>query len=149
MTDKKSNYNKDLYLDKCVICGDNGMEYPLDTHHIQEQNNFKGYEFQKDKMSNLVVLCKTHHDEVHHGGLEIKGYVGTTGGKILDYKVEDKREKVGGKKKYGKEVIDVVQSLYEELKTQKESMKILGLELKKREINISSRILGKIIKGEY
>ena len=149
MTDKKSNYNKDLYLDKCVICGDNGMEYPLDTHHIQEQNNFKGYEFQKDKMSNLVVLCKTHHDDVHHGALEIKGYVGTTGGKILDYKVEDKREKVGGKKKYGKEVIEVIQSLYEELKTQKESMKVLGLELKKRGINISSRILGKIIKGEY
>jgi hypothetical protein len=86
---------------------------------------------------------------VHHGGLEIKGYVGTTGGKILDYKVEDKREKVGGKKKYGKEVIEVIQSLYEELKTQKESMKVLGLELKKREINISPRILGKIIKGEY
>jgi len=56
---------------------------------------------------------------------------------------------MGGKKKYGKDVIDVIQSLYEEMKTQKESMKILGLELKKREINISPRILGKIIKGEY
>ena len=84
-----SNYNKDLYVDKCMICGDNGLTYPLDTHHIIEQKIFdknnNSESFHKNKLSNLVVLCKTHHDSVHHGNLIINGYKDTTNGLLLDF----------------------------------------------------------------
>jgi hypothetical protein len=80
LVDKKSNYNNKLYMDECSICGDNGTVYPLDTHHIKEQNTFDNNDIHKDKLSNLVVLCKKHHDEVHYGDLEIIGYKDTITG---------------------------------------------------------------------
>jgi len=83
---KTSNYNSKLYVDMCSICGSTGNTFPLDTHHIKEQNTFDDYDFKKDKLANLVVLCKTHHDEVHYGNLEIYGYKNTSNGRELDYK---------------------------------------------------------------
>ena len=74
---KTSNYNSKLYVDKCSICGVTGSSYPLDTHHIKEQHTFDEtihHDFHKNKLANLVVLCKEHHDAVHHGNLEIVGY---------------------------------------------------------------------------
>jgi DNA mismatch repair protein MutS len=83
---KTSNYNSKLYVDMCSICGSTGTTFPLDTHHIKEQHTFDDGDYNKDKLSNLVVLCKTHHDEVHYGNLEIYGYKNTSCGKELDYK---------------------------------------------------------------
>lgn len=85
---KTSNYNSKLYVDCCSICGDKGLTYPLDTHHIIEQNEFETGDFNKDKLSNLVVLCKKHHDEVHYGNLVIKGYKDTLKGRVLEYEYE-------------------------------------------------------------
>jgi DNA mismatch repair protein MutS len=82
---KTSNYNSKLYMDGCSICGKNGIQYPLDTHHIKEQNTFDEDDINKDKLANLVVLCKQHHDEVHHGNLKINGYIDTLQGMKLDY----------------------------------------------------------------
>ena len=110
LTDKKSNYSKMIYMDMCHICKSKDN---LDTHHIIEQNNFEDSEFKyhndgnlinKNNIDNLVVLCKEHHDMVHHNNLIINGWIHTTNGRKLDYQYvciesptkinKDKRDKV-------------------------------------------------------
>ena len=162
LEDKTSNYNSKLYVDKCAICGDNGYQYPLDTHHIKEQYLFEDDDIHKDKLANLVVLCKKHHDEVHHGNLEINGYINTTKGKKLIYNSEIKEEeeekessnnkKSNNKKsnkKYHEEDIKLIKKMAEELKDQKQHMKILLLELKKKNIIISSKTVNQILNDTY
>ena len=34
-----SNYNSDVIVDKCAICGRGSNEMQLDTHHIKEQHD--------------------------------------------------------------------------------------------------------------
>lgn len=164
LEDKTSNYNSKLYVDKCAICGDNGYQYPLDTHHIKEQHLFEEYDFNKDKLANLVVLCKKHHDSVHHGILEISGYIETTKGKKLVYdenkdeenlnnKEENKKEENSNhkksKKKYNEEQIIMIKKMAEELRDQKQYMKILLLELKKKDIIISTKTVNQICNNLY
>ena len=95
LNDKTSNYNSNLYLQGCSICGDNGDKYSLDTHHIVEQNQFEQGDFHKDRLSNLVILCKKHHEEVHHGNLQINGYKDTPQGSYLSFEyLEDQTVKI-------------------------------------------------------
>ena len=149
-------------MDECSICGDNGIVYPLDTHHIKEQNTFDEDDIHKDKLSNLVVLCKKHHDEVHHGNLEIIGYKDTVTGKELEYKyLEDQYSEISditeekiinkknGKKKYNDEQIKIIMSVVDKSKGQIESIKYIRTELKKIDINISRQTLTRIIKNIY
>lgn len=160
LVDKKSNYNNKLYMDECSICGDNGTVYPLDTHHIKEQNTFDNNDIHKDKLSNLVVLCKKHHDEVHYGDLEIIGYKDTITGKELEYKynndhnseISDITEQTiikKGKKKYNEEQIKIIMSIVEKSKGQIESIKYIRSELQKIGINIGRQTLTSIINGKY
>jgi len=87
-TVNRSNYNKDLYVDKCSTCN----EKAVDTHHIKFQScaDNTGYidYLQKDHMSNLVALCKSCHQKVHSSPpkLQINGYIQSTLGITLDYK---------------------------------------------------------------
>ena len=150
LINKTSNYNNKLYIDKCSICGDNGLIYPLDTHHIKEQNTFDNYDINKDKMSNIVVLCKTHHDEVHNGNLEINGYLDTLNGKKLDYQIINTidNHKIS-KKKYNNLQINIIKNLATELKDQKQYMKTLISELKKKDIIISQKTISKICNNTY
>jgi len=140
-----SNYNAKLYVDKCSICGKN--EDCLDTHHIIEQKEFNDYDKFKNKLSNLVVLCKDHHNEVHHGTLKINGYKETSDGKILDY--EYLKTAKTKKKKYSDYQIKIITELYEELKEHKYQLKSTLIELKKKDIIISSQTLKKIINKMY
>lgn len=150
LIDKTSNYNNKLYMDKCSICGDNGSSYPLDTHHIKEQNTFNNYDINKDKLSNIVILCKTHHDQVHNGNLEINGYLDTLNGKLLNYKINNNNDKNKiSKKKYNEEQINIIKNLANELKDQKQYMKTLIIELKKKDINISQKTISKICNNIY
>ena len=164
LQDKTSNYNGKLYIDKCAICGASGYQYPLDTHHIKEQYLFEEGDIHKDKLANLVVLCKKHHDEVHYGNLEINGYIETTKGKKLIYNSETKnanedeylnltiKESVNknkSKKKYNEEQINLIKKMSDELKDQKQHMKILLLELKKKNIIISSKTVNQICNNTY
>lgn len=81
----QSRYNSDCYRDSCEICDETASE----VHHIrfQEESNSKGKvskQLDKNNRSNLVALCKLHHDHVHHGDkngrhLTIFGYVADTG----------------------------------------------------------------------
>jgi DNA mismatch repair protein MutS len=164
-----SNYNKDLYVDKCMICGDNGLTYPLDTHHIVEQKIFdknnNTESFHKNKLANLVVLCKTHHDSVHHGNLTINGYKDTTNGLLLDYndknnKIQkdqedqeqiDKQKETKGKtnKKYNNTQIEIIKNIANKLKEQKQSMIIIQNELKKQGMQISPKTIKNILNNSY
>jgi DNA mismatch repair protein MutS len=82
---RTSKYNKDLYLTKCVICGN----IAEDVHHISHQSNagkhgFIGH-FHQDNKSNLIPLCKEHHKEIHEGKIKVKGFIMTSNGLQLDF----------------------------------------------------------------
>ncbi len=76
---KVSIYNSSSYVGPCEICG---SEEEVEQHHIAFQS--ASPELIKDK-SNLVNLCKEHHDAVHAKRLIIKGWLKTTDGKKLDF----------------------------------------------------------------
>jgi DNA mismatch repair protein MutS len=87
VNDKKSLYNKDIYMDECYICG---SEEKLEAHHINFQKDFKQTinglinekkkHLLKDDKANLVVLCGSCHDKLHNNEFEIKGLTKTTRG---------------------------------------------------------------------
>jgi DNA mismatch repair protein MutS len=87
VNDKKSLYNKDIYMDECYICS--SIE-KLEAHHINFQKDFKQTinglinekkkHLLKDDKANLVVLCEKCHDKLHNNEFEIKGLTKTTKG---------------------------------------------------------------------
>ena len=82
--EKKSRYNKTLYLTKCIICGDK-VE---DVHHIAEKKKAKqGFigHFAKNHKHNLIPLCKKHHQDIHSGKIDISGFMMTSQGLELHY----------------------------------------------------------------
>lgn len=150
MFPKKSKYNKQVYIYDCQICGAKDTD-KLDTHHINEQKKCQsGFvddkpHIAKHAVSNLVILCKKCHQDVHNGNLEIKGYQDTTEGKKLNWfrtkKIKDKQLKIikKMKKEFGKPVLYLNETL---VKAQK------GL-LKNNEIQVSKITIEKIWKGAY
>jgi 5-methylcytosine-specific restriction endonuclease McrA len=91
---KSSSYNSATYVDECAICGTKGGQ--LDVHHIHSQkyadcNDTIEY-FNKNHGGNLVVLCMDHHNQVHHGDIDVHGWIETSHGKKLSW------EKSRGKK---------------------------------------------------
>ena len=144
-----SNYNRELYVDKCEICGKSNNEIQLDTHHIKEQHNFNDNKLlghiKKDNLDNLVVLCKFHHNEVHHGKLIINGYIHTNEGRYLDYKFIE--EKVKTNKKFSEEIIKNIQNKFIGKKyTKKYMLNILEIE---DNIKLSIATLNKILNDKY
>jgi DNA mismatch repair protein MutS len=144
-----SNYNKELYVDKCEICGKSNNEIQLDTHHIKEQHNFNDNKLlghiKKDNLDNLVVLCKFHHNEVHHGKLIINGYIHTNEGRYLDYKFIE--EKVKTNKKFSEEIIKNIKNKFISKKyTKKYMLNILEIE---DNIKLSIATLNKILNDKY
>ena len=95
-----------------------------------------------------MVLCKEHHHEVHHGLLKIHGYKESVQGKILDFEYI-KPEIKKGKRKYDDNQIKLIKDLFNEMKDHQHQMKITLLELKKKNINISSQTLKKIVNEIY
>jgi len=89
---KKSKYNKDLYVTKCVICG----AVAEDVHHISQrsladQAGFIGH-FHQDNKHNLVPLCKEHHNLIHDGKIKVDGFIMTSKG--LELQFEEQLTKV-------------------------------------------------------
>ncbi|MEA2111860.1 MAG: DNA mismatch repair protein [Campylobacterota bacterium] len=82
---RTSKYNKDLYVTKCIICGNIAQ----DVHHIAHQSQSSMYGFidhyHQDNKSNLVPLCKDHHKEIHDGKIKVKGFMMTSNGLQLNY----------------------------------------------------------------
>jgi len=81
---KRSRYNSDVYMDLCSVCKKNAEH----THHMKEQNtadeNGMIEHFHKNKKHNLIPLCEECHLRVHHGDLDIKGFIQTNKGILLD-----------------------------------------------------------------
>lgn len=100
ISEKTSNYNNNIYMTKCMICGKIPLKYeiPLETHHIEFQSNCDDDGFSKNKphikkndKANLCVLCHDCHlmiDKPINGKqLKIYGYKDTSEGIKLDYKI--------------------------------------------------------------
>lgn len=92
---ESSKYNANVYVKACGVCGVNTKDKIYDTHHINFQMDCEDG-FVKDKPhvpmnseANLVVLCKECHVNVHKGLINISGYLDTTDGPILQYKIVD------------------------------------------------------------
>jgi DNA mismatch repair protein MutS len=83
---KKSRYNKDVYMTKCSLCQVNDAE---DTHHIKYQcdSDQDGFfkDFHKNAKHNLIALCKECHMKEHHGEIDIKGYIKTSEGIVIEH----------------------------------------------------------------
>jgi DNA mismatch repair protein MutS len=87
VSDKKSLYNKEIYMDHCTICG---SEKKLEAHHINWQKDFtlgsnglinnKKKHILKDSKANLIVLCSDCHDNLHSKNFTIEGLVKTSNG---------------------------------------------------------------------
>jgi DNA mismatch repair protein MutS len=110
---KTSKYNKDVYLSECFICSDNKH---LESHHIIWQKEFDENNYHKEKIylkkndsSNLVVLCMKCHDKVDRNDIEINGWIETSNGKKLDYKIKNNNNVK--QTKYTQELIDYIKSL--------------------------------------
>ena len=90
---KKSKYNKELYVTKCIICG--GVAE--DVHHISQRSladkaGFIGH-FHQDNKHNLVPLCKEHHKEIHEGKIKVEGFVMTLKGLELIFEEQMSKTK--------------------------------------------------------
>tara|TARA_Y100000389_G_scaffold154142_1_gene154595 strand:- start:385 stop:3441 length:3057 start_codon:yes stop_codon:yes gene_type:complete len=107
---KKSQYNVDVFMDECKVCG----EKPEETHHIKEQctadiNNMIDNHHKNDK-HNLVPLCKSCHNKVTYGNLKIYGWKSTSRGRELRYEYIDKIKKDKDKIDYNDEQIKIILS---------------------------------------
>lgn len=58
-----SRYNKRFVLSECFLCS---SKDDLHTHHITPQAEFKSIHAAKDGLYNLVALCATCHENLHH-----------------------------------------------------------------------------------
>lgn len=90
---KKSKYNKELYVTKCVICG----AVAEDVHHISQRSladkaGFIGH-FHQDNKHNLVPLCKEHHKQIHDGKIRVDGFVMTSNGLELQFEEQMSKNK--------------------------------------------------------
>jgi DNA mismatch repair protein MutS len=70
VTTKQSRYNKDVYMEKCALCG---TDKSLETHHILFQctankNNMITTDsgpIHKNQQFNLIVVCQDCHIRIH------------------------------------------------------------------------------------
>ena len=94
LSSKKSRYNTKKIIDHCQVCNYTPLDknsIPLDTHHINEQQNcddsgfVNNKHFHKNRSFNLVTLCKDCHRKIDSDELIIRGYKSGTSGIFLDY----------------------------------------------------------------
>ena len=145
----KSNYNKNIYLDGCQICGSHEK---VEEHHIIYQSEFNENgvkdHIKKDAANNLVFLCEKHHDALHANKLEIKGYVMTSKGPVLRYKILDEQEILDKKKenlKFTDEQIKIMKALDPKLSLRLKVFKLAS----DHKIRVSTTTLRKILLDIY
>jgi DNA mismatch repair protein MutS len=153
LSDKQSNYNCDIVMDKCQICSEKSEH----THHIKEQNtadknNIIGH-FHKNTKHNLVPLCEPCHHKVHNENLRIYGYIQTNEGIQLNYEYIEKKEVLlekNNKKKYSTKDIKTILKYKTDIEEKRLSKTncLRKLELEDH-IQISIGTFNKVMKGEY
>lgn len=69
---KKSRYNAKVFVSECEHCKSTKN---VDVHHIKEQQDYKGKIIidttLMNNKSNLMMLCKNCHNDIHHNRLTI------------------------------------------------------------------------------
>jgi DNA mismatch repair protein MutS len=69
---KKSRYNAKVYVNECANCKSSKN---VDVHHIKEQQEFKNKIIidttRMNDKSNLTMLCKSCHNDIHNGTLKM------------------------------------------------------------------------------
>ena len=148
MTTKKSQYNKEIFMDECKMCFKKCDD--LETHHIKDQqfadknNMIDGHH--KNVKHNLVPLCKLCHQRVTNGEVIMDGWKKTNQGKILIWRNSEK--KVVIKKKFSEDQVTTILNLRNENHniSQKDFLKKLELE---NDIKLSITTLKKIIDNVY
>lgn len=82
---KTSNYNSGVYMDKCSVEG--CKVSPDDTHHEAQQQTADQFgnigHFHKNRMHNLVPLCKSHHCLADKGKLNFTYKMTSNGVKLM------------------------------------------------------------------
>ena len=130
-------------MDKCQICGVNQSE---ETHHIEEQHNANNYgiigDIHKNRLSNLIALCKKCHCKITHDNLLVSSKIMTTDGPINNITTVKKKKK----KKYSIEECTEIKNLFEHNSNINNLLLIVKDKLNR---NISRSTLGKIIKDIY
>jgi DNA mismatch repair protein MutS len=109
LSTKQSQYNKDVFMDECKVCGGK----PEETHHIKEQytadeNNMIDHHHKNNK-HNLVPLCKSCHNKVTYGNLKIYGWKSTSKGRELRYEYIQSTTSLSSSK-YTQEQLDIILS---------------------------------------
>ena len=96
---KTSRYNSSVFFDTCSVCNSKTEE----IHHIKEQyladknNIIKEENIHKNIKSNLINVCSKCHDEIHAKKINVKGFIQTNKGVILDFKnVVNKQDNITG-----------------------------------------------------
>jgi DNA mismatch repair protein MutS len=148
LTTKKSQYNKEIFMDECKMCFKKCDD--LETHHIKDQqfadknNMIDGHH--KNVKHNLVPLCKGCHLKVTNGEVVMDGWKKTNQGKILIWRNSEK--KVVIKKKFSEDQVKEILTLKEENQgiSQKDFIKKLELE---NNIKLSVSTLKKMIDDIY
>ena len=88
---KGSSYNQKKLIYKCEICDEEAEE----IHHIKYQceANELGHidNIHKNNKGNLCSICEKCHDKVHNNEIVINGYIETSNGVVLDYKIIEKK----------------------------------------------------------
>ena len=135
---KNSRYNTNVIMTKCHICESTDK---LESHHIVWQKDFKDgineskFYLQKNDSSNLTTLCMSCHDKVDSDEIVINGWIQTSSGRVLDYKVKETPKK---KSKYSEEFINFIISLKEITNNDMNKAKIEVCEKFKKKISIKT-----------
>lgn len=145
---KGSIYNKNKIIYKCEICNENACE----IHHIKFQStaNELGHidTIHKNNKGNLCSICDKCHDKVHNDEIKINGYIETSNGIILDYKIIDKREQKNTKKKYNNIDTNWIKEYYNTHKNiSYQDIIIAFMHVRKKKI--SAAIISKILNNKY
>lgn len=78
-----SRYSNEIMVDTCSVCKNPAKE----VHHIKEQHKADEHGFigriHKNDTHNLMTVCETCHDEIHHRHIRVDGYRQTSQGKQL------------------------------------------------------------------
>ena len=113
MSNKTSQYNSKIIMDKCKICSKKAEE----VHHMKPQCDANEHNMidnhHKNIQHNLIPLCHQCHQDVENGDLEISGYIQTSNGREVEFKRLNKQQvktKRFKKKKYNKDQIDIIYS---------------------------------------
>lgn len=89
---RPSRYNRRLFSGTCATCGyapSASTDEPLAWHHIEEQctqvGGFVPSGQRVHASSNQVQVCRTCHNDIHAGVIEITGYEETDAGMVLRF----------------------------------------------------------------